>query len=286
MKSVGKLGRLLGIVPTGAWYLLFLILPMIVMARYSLAITRDLQLQYVWTLENYRELIQNPIYRQLLVKSVKLAVSVTALTLALAYPAAWIIATSQERNKELLLTLLIMPWWASYIVRIFAMRLSFGSQGIINAVLQLLPFVDAPFDIFGYNLLAIAITEANLYLPLMIVPIYMTLERMDFTLIDAASSLGARPWRTFLQVIVPLSMPGVLTGTIFVLLPVTGTFIVPLLVGGPSDIMIGNIIVNQFGVSYNWPLGSSLALVLLAILLLTLRVITFGADELAQEGSV
>jgi spermidine/putrescine transport system permease protein len=128
--------------------------------------------------------------------------------------------------------------------------------------------------VFDHNFVAIAITETNLYLPLMIIPIYMSVERMDMSIVQAAISLGSRPLRTFLRVILPLSLPGILTGCIFVFLPVTGTFVVPALVGGPSDIMYGNLISSQFGESYNWPLGAALAMVLLILLIALLRVMT------------
>lgn len=276
-------GRALALGPTILWYSLFFLVPLALMVRYSLAFTSDARLELIWTPANYAQVLTDPIYRTLLWKSVRLAALVTLITLLIGYPTAWALARSSDRHKSKLLALLIVPWWASYIVRIFGMRMAFGGGGIINAGLQWLGITDRPLDLFGYNIVAIAITEANLYLPLMIIPIYMTVERMDMSIVQAATSLGAKPVRTFLRVILPLSLPGILTGCIFVFLPVTGTFIVPSLVGGPNDIMYGNLIASQFGESFNWPLGAALAIILLLLLIVVLRGLT-GVTRWATGG--
>jgi spermidine/putrescine transport system permease protein len=271
------LGRGLVLGPTILWYAVFFLVPLALMVRYSFAFTEDARIENVWTGANYGQIATEPIYLSLLGKSLRLAAIVTLITLLIGYPAAWALARASNRHKAQLLALLIVPWWASYIVRIFGMRMGFGAGGIINAGLQWLGITDRPLELFGHNLFAIALTEANLYLPLMIIPIYMSVERMDMSIVQAATSLGSRPLRTFFRVILPLSLPGILTGCIFVFLPVTGTFVVPALVGGPSDIMYGNLIASQFGESYNWPLGAALAIVLLILLIVLLRVLTWFA---------
>jgi spermidine/putrescine transport system permease protein len=271
------LGRAAALGPTTLWYALFFLVPLALMVRYSFAFTEQSRIDFVWTGENYARVLGDPIFRSLLGKSFRLAAVVTLITLLIGYPAAWALARASDRHKAQLLALLIVPWWASYIVRIFGMRMGFGGGGIINAGLQWLGITDRPLELFGHNFFAIAVTEANLYLPLMIIPIYMSVERMDMSIVQAATSLGARPVRTFFRVILPLSLPGILTGCIFVFLPVTGTFVVPALVGGPNDIMYGNVIASQFGESFNWPLGAALAIVLLLILLVLLRCLTWVA---------
>lgn len=265
---------MLALGPVAAWYLIFFLVPLALMVRYSFAFTEQSRIHFVWTLDSYRQVVEDSIYPRLLLKSLRLSVTVTTITLLIGYPAAWAIARMPDRHKPKLLALLIVPWWASYIVRIFGMRMGFGNTGIINATLKWLGLIDRPLEFFQYNFTAVALTEANLYLPLMIIPIYMSVERMDMRIVQAAYSLGSRPVRTFFRVILPLSLPGVLTGCIFVFLPVTGTFIVPSLVGGPNDIVYGNLIASQFGESYNWPLGSALAIALLALLVVMLRVMT------------
>lgn len=270
-------GRAVTLGPTALWYSIFFLVPLLLMVRYSLAITEEARLEFVWTLDNYRTIIENSIYPRLLWKSLRLSLTVTAIALLIGYPAAWALARVPDHHKPKLLALLIVPWWASYIVRIFGMRMGFGNAGIINAGLQWAGLTDRPLELFQYNFLAVALTEVNLYLPLMIIPIYMSVERMDMRVVQAAYSLGSRPMRTFVRVILPLSLPGVLTGCIFVFLPVTGTFIVPALVGGPNDIVYGNVIASQFGESYNWPLGSALAIALLLLLVILLRLMAAGA---------
>ena len=270
-------GQVLSLGPTALWYLLFFLAPLALMVRYSFAFTEQSRIQFVWTLDNYAKIVTDPLYASLLWKSLRLAATVTLITLLIGYPAAWALARASDRHKAQLLALLIVPWWASYIVRVFGMRMGFGNGGIINAALQWLGITDHPLPLFGHNFFAIAVTEANLYLPLMIIPIYLSVERMDMAVVQAAASLGSRPLRTFLRVIVPLSLPGILTGCIFVFLPVTGTFVVPALVGGPNDIMYGNVIQSQFGESYNWPLGAALAIVLLIVLIGLLRILTWAA---------
>ncbi|MCC6945058.1 MAG: ABC transporter permease, partial [Thermomicrobiales bacterium] len=259
-------GRAFALGPVAVWYIVFFLIPLALMLRYSFAFTEQSRIHFVWTLENYRQVFEDSIYLRLLVRSLKLSLTVTGITLLIGYPAAWAIARMPDRHKPKLLALLIVPWWASYIVRIFGMRMGFGNTGIINSTLKWLGLTDKPLEFFQYNFTAVALTEANLYLPLMIIPIYMSVERMDMRIVQAAYSLGSRPVRTFFRVILPLSLPGVLTGCIFVFLPVTGTFIVPSLVGGPNDIVYGNLIASQFGESYNWPLGSALAIALLLLL--------------------
>jgi spermidine/putrescine transport system permease protein len=268
------LGRAIALGPTTLWYVLFFLVPLALMVRYSLAFTEQARLELVWTWANYAQAVGDPIYPALLWKSFRLAAVVTLITLLIGYPAAWALARASDRHKAQLLALLIVPWWASYIVRIFGMRMGFGGGGIINATLQWLGITDKPVPLFAHNFFAIAVTEANLYLPLMIIPIYMSVERMDMSIVQAATSLGSRPLRTFFRVILPLSLPGILTGCIFVFLPVTGTFVVPALVGGPGDIMYGNVIASQFGESFNWPLGAALAIVLLILLVVLLRAMT------------
>ena len=270
-------GQVLSLGPTALWYLLFFLAPLALMVRYSFAFTEQSRIQFVWTFDNYAKIVTDPLYASLLWKSLRLAATVTLITLLIGYPAAWALARASDRHKAQLLALLIVPWWASYIVRVFGMRMGFGNGGIINAALQWLGITDRPLPLFGHNFFAIAVTEANLYLPLMIIPIYLSVERMDMAVVQAAASLGSRPLRTFLRVIVPLSLPGILTGCIFVFLPVTGTFVVPALVGGPNDIMYGNVIQSQFGESYNWPLGAALAIVLLIVLIGLLRILTWAA---------
>lgn len=259
-------GRAWTLAPVGAWYSLFFIIPLLLMVRMSFAVVENFQLQYVWSFESYRALVHDPLVLQLLQRSFLVAAIVTSLTFAIGFPTAWLLARQPPARRNLLLVLLIVPWWSSYIVRIFAWRMGFGEAGIFNSFLQWTGITGEPLDIFAFGWFGVVLAEVNLYLPLMIVPLYMTLERLDPDLMRAALSLGASRTRAVVRVVLPLATPGIITGAIFVFMPVTGEFIVPALVGAPGNFLYGNQIESQFGTAYDWPYGSALAVLLLGLL--------------------
>lgn len=259
-------GRAWALAPGTGWYALFFIIPLLLMLRMSFAVVENFQLRYVWSLESYRALADDPLVLQLLQRSFLVAAIVTVLTFAIGFPTAWLLARQPPARRNLLLVLLIVPWWSSYIVRIFAWRMGFGEAGIFNSFLQWTGLTSAPLDVFAFGWFGVVLAEVNLYLPLMIVPLYMTLERLDPDLVRAALALGASRTRAFFRVVLPLATPGIVTGAIFVFMPVTGEFIVPALVGAPGNFLYGNQIESQFGTAYDWPYGSALAVLLLGLL--------------------
>ncbi len=267
--------------PAAGFYLFVFAVPMLLMLRYSFATSENLRLSLIWTTDNYVTLLDNALYAKVLLRSLYVAGLVSVLAVLIGFPAAWIIARAPEHRRNLLLVLLVLPWWASYIVRVFGWYILFGNNGVINRALLGLGIVDDPVAFFAFNLPAVVITEVNLFLPLMILPIYMTLERLDLNLILASRSLGAGRWYTFWRIVVPLSLPGVIAGVIFVFMPVAGTFIVPQLVGGTRSLMVGNVIASQFGEASNWALGSALAIVLLILLLGALGLLTWARSRLS-----
>jgi spermidine/putrescine transport system permease protein len=274
MNRLGTFSRLLLALPTALLYSVFFLIPIGVLLRYSFASSKNLRVDLIWTLDNYRVFFEGAIYGPLLIRSLGIAALVTAITILIGFPAAWLIAQAPERRRNLLLVLMILPWWASFIVRIFAWYTIFGNNGIINRTLILLGLTTEPLEFFAFNLPAVIVTEVNLYLPLVIIPIYMTLERIDRNLVLGARSLGASRWYVLRRIILPLTMPGIIAAMIFVFMPVAGTFIVPELVGGASGIMIGKVIASQFGSASNWALGSALSAILLLTLLLALAMLT------------
>lgn len=267
MLHLATMWRVILSLPGAVVFLTFLLVPMLVMLRYSFATSENLRISLIWTLDNYAVFFEKPLYFNVLLRSVTVAGVVSLFTVLIGFPAAWVIARAPERFRTMLLVLLIIPWWASYIVRVFGWYTMFGNSGVINETLVRIGIVDEPLAFFAFNMPAVVVTEVNLFLPLMVLPIYMTLERMDPNFILAARSLGATRWYTFWRVVVPLSLPGVVAGVIFVFMPVAGTFIVPQLVGGTNSLMIGNVISSQFGGASNWALGSALAIILLIVLL-------------------
>jgi spermidine/putrescine transport system permease protein len=269
--------------PGAALFLLFFVLPLLVMLRYSFASSSNLRLQLVWTLDNYTAFLEGPIYLGLLGRSLLIAALVSGITVVIGYPTAWIIAHTPPRWRNVLLVALIVPWWASYIARVFAWYTLFGSNGVINKTLVMLGVTDAPLAFFTFNVPALVITEVNLFLPLMVLPIYMTLERLNWDLVLAARSLGGSWFFVFRRVVLPLSLPGVVAGVIFVFMPVAGTFVVPELIGGTSGLMFGKVIAVQFGAASNWALGAALAVALLVVLLLCLAVLVALRNRFAGE---
>lgn len=283
MQRLASLTRILLSLPAAVFYFFVFFVPMLLMLRYSFATSEDLRLSLIWSLGNYATILDNALYAKVLFRSLYVASLVSLLAILIGFPAAWILARAPERRRNLLLVLLILPWWASYIVRVFGWYILFGNSGVINRALLHIGIISEPLAFFAFNMPAVIITEVNLFLPLMILPIYMTLERLDFNLILAARSLGASRTYAFWRVVAPLSLPSVIAGVIFIFMPVAGTFIVPQLVGGTSSLMIGNVIASQFGEASNWALGSALAIVLALVLLCALGLLTWARTRLAGE---
>jgi len=189
--------------------------------------------------------------------------------LLLGYPLAYFLSFRATKRKDLLYQLVIIPLWVSYLVRGYAWKTILGSDGVLNGFLQYLHLTNHPVEFFLYSPFAVILTLTHIYTPFTFLPIYASLEHIPRNLIEASQDLGASPARTFWRVILPLSLPGVLAGATFAFVLTLGDFLAPLLVGGPSGIMISNIVVSLFGAAYNWPLGAAISLCML-ILVVTL----------------
>jgi len=213
-----------------------------------------------WTLAQYSEVLGRGSYRILFARSVVVAALVTALTVALAYPMAYFVAF-HARRKFLWLILLTIPFWTSYLLRVFAWKIILGYGGVINSGLLGLGLIAEPLGSLLYNPFAVVVTLAHAWAAFAILPIYVSLEKIDRSLLEAGSDLGDSKLRRFLRITLPLSMPGVIGAAILIFVPTTGDFVTPELVGGPAGAMIANIIETQFTQVGNWPLGAALALV-------------------------
>ncbi|WP_372747588.1 ABC transporter permease [Litorivivens sp.] len=220
------------------------------------------------TLENWQRLFESTLYLQLLVKSLLFALLTTAICVLLAYPLALTIAQSPKRNRDLLLLLVILPFWSNFLVRIYAWMIIFSPQGALTAGLNQ---VTAALGLEPINLMfsSVAVITCLVYvhLPFMVLPLYANLEKHDPALLDAAQDLGANRSQRFWKVTWPLSLPGLYAGAVLVFIPTLGIFAIPDLLGGTNGIMIGNVIKQQFVESRDWPFGSVLSLVLTAITL-------------------
>jgi len=226
-----------------------------------------------FSFNNYIVYFEKPIYLKLLLKSVRISGAVTLATVLLAYPAAYFIAFKVKKNKLMWLILITVPFWTSYLLRVFAWKVVLGFNGVINSGLMTLGVIDAPLEFILYNPTAVVITLAHAWAAFAILPIYVSLEKIDRTLLEAAADLGEGPVMSFLRVTLPLSVPGVIASSLLVFIPTTGDYVTPNLVGGPTGIMIGNIIASLFGKANNWPLGAATAV--MSMFFITLVVCAF-----------
>lgn len=217
------------------------------------------------TLDNYKFLATDKLYIFTYLKSVFMAAAATILCLLLGFPMAYGIARSDSATRSILLLLVILPFWISFLLRVYAWMGLLNNYGVINNFLMWLGVIDHPLQLM-YTNLAIYIGLVYSYLPFMILPLYATLERMDLDLLDAALDLGARPSQAFWDVTWPLARPGVIAGCLLVFIPAIGEYVIPYLLGGPASLMIGRVLFDEFFVNLDWPLASSVAIVLLILL--------------------
>jgi len=263
--------------PPMVWVALFLLTPYALMFCYSFwSVSSAQTIVHQWTLENYRDLASRAVYPETLFRSMWIAARVTLFSLLLGYPLAYYLSFQAGKRKDLFYQLVIIPLWVSYLVRAYAWKTILGSDGVMNTLLQYLHVTQHPLDFLLYSPFAVVLTLTHIYTPFTFLPIYAALEHIPRNLVEASQDLGASPMQTFWRVILPLSIPGMLAGATFAFVLSLGDFLAPQLLGGPSGIMISNIVVSLFGAAYNWPLGAAIALCMLvlvvALLFLTERL--------------
>ena len=223
------------------------------------------------TADNYRFLTEDDLYWVSYLKSVRIAAVATLLCLLIGYPMAYGIARARAVWRNVLLLLVILPFWTSFLLRVYAWMGMLSGQGVVNKTLLALGLVDQPVQIL-YTDLAVYLGIVYTYLPFMILPLYATLERLDGDLLDAAADLGGRPRQAFFDITLPLSVPGVVAGSMLVFIPALGEFVIPSLLGGLDTLMIGRTLYDEFFVNRDWPLASAVATVLVLILVLPIVV--------------
>jgi spermidine/putrescine transport system permease protein len=211
-------------------------------------------------------------------RSIKLAVVTTIATLALGFPTAYFMATRSEKTRDLWLFLITIPFWTNLLIRTFAVLQIIRNEGIINTILLKLGIVSAPVQIL-YTDTAILIGMAYVYLPLMVLPIYASMEKLDFRLVEAGYDLYATRWRVLWRIIFPLVKPGVIAGSILVFIPAIGAYVTPSVLGGGKNMMLSNLIELQFGQGRNWPLGSALSITVMIIVMVALLVYVRNAGS-------
>jgi spermidine/putrescine transport system permease protein len=246
--------------PTFLYALVFLVGPILLVVAYSFWTQDFLTIDRTFTLENYRIALTEPIYRDLLLRSLYISLSVSVLTVVLAYPIAYYISFYGGHRKSLWLFLITIPFWTGYLLRVMAWKVVLGFNGVLNTALIGLGIVDKPVEVLLYSTTAVIITLVHAWAVFAILPIYVSLEKIDRSLLEAATDLGDGPLRRFLRITLPLSLPGVIGALLIVMIPTVGDYVTPKLVGGSEGVMISNAIQAQFGRSSNWPLGAALTI--------------------------
>jgi putrescine transport system permease protein len=265
-----------------AWLLAFFAIPFVIVLKISFSWMQPIQPGYAPLLEwveetrrlvvtfnfdNYQVLLRESLYLDTFLYSVKVAAVSTFWCLLIGYPMAYAIARSKPSTRNLLLMLIILPFWTSFLLRVYAWVGLLKTNGVINNTLLALGLIDEPLTLL-YTDFAVYIGIVYSYLPFMILPLYSNLEKHDLTLLEAAADLGARPFKAFFKVTLPLSMPGIVAGCLLVFIPAVGEFVIPSLLGRTDQLMIGTVLSAQFFGARNWPVAGAVAIALLLVLLI------------------
>ena len=277
------------------WLSVFFLIPLLIVLKISFSETRLAMPPYAplleWVrgqgaslhahLDNYRLLFRDPLYADSLLYSLRVAAGCTLCCLLLGYPMALAIARAAPGKRHLLLMAIILPFWTSLLLRVYAWIGLLQDDGIINHVLLALHLVHRPLTMVNTTF-AVYLGIVYSYLPFMVLPLYANLEKHDGALLEAAADLGARPWQRFRRITLPLSMPGIVAGVLLVFIPAVGEFVIPALLGPASQLMIGRVIYTEFFENRDWPAASALALLLLLLLLLPILILQrYRGRELA-----
>ena len=280
------LWSMLPALPVMGWVLAFILVPMAVMVVFSLWRYRNFDLEPIWNLDNYRAVLTEPVYARVMGRTLEIAALVTIGCVALAYPFAYFLARTTARWRGVLIVLVMIPFWTSFLIRTYAWMSILAANGVVNSALRWLGLTESPVQLL-YTVGAIVVAGIYLYLPFAVLSIYTSIEKLGTSLEDAAMDLGAGPWTTFRRVTFPLSLAGIQAAVIFVFVPTLGLYITPALLGGANGTMIGNLQVTIFKNSLDFALGSAVSFVVLAIALLTVAVLGRSVDlERVYAGGV
>jgi spermidine/putrescine transport system permease protein len=269
-RSARKLERrrmFLWLAPPVAWFTIFMLMPYAMLFYYSLGSTQEMQFIPGLSLHNFIRIFTTEPYLSVMLKSARIGVMTALCASILAYPIAFCLAfhIRSERMKFLIYLLVIVPWWASYLVKAYAWKTILGTSGILNVSLQYLGLTDEPLRIILYNEFSVVLTLTYIFTPFAVLSIYAQLERIPTSLIEAALNLGAGGWVIFWRIVLPISVPGIVAGGVITFSLAFGDFVAPALVGGSSSIMISNIVINLLGVAFDWPTAAAIGLVIISL---------------------
>ncbi len=253
-----------------AWFTVFMLVPYALLFYYSLGSVDDMRFVPGLSVWNFSRIFTTEPYLGVILKSARIGVITAVCASILAYPIAFCLAfyVRSERVKFFIYLLVIVPWWASYLVKAYAWKAILGTTGLLNTLLQSAGVADEPVRLFLYNEFSVILTLTYIFTPFAVLSIYAQLERIPTSIVEAALNLGANGWEIFRRIILPVSVPGIVAGAIITFSLAFGDFVAPVLVGGPDSIMISNIVINLLGVAFDWPLAAAIGLVIITLGLL------------------
>ena len=255
---------LLLISPANIYLFILMVLPLLLVIVLSFLSRGPYgEVVFIFNPSNYIRLL-DPLYGKILVYSLGVGIETTVLCILIGYPLAYYIARAPARQRSLLLFLILVPFWTNFIIRIYAWIMILRAGGFLDDILQWAHITQSSLNLL-YTPTAVMIGMIYEFLPFMILPLYSSLEKIEFSLLEAAADLGAPPWKVFLRVTLPLSVPGIIAGTILVFIPALGMFVIPDLMGGAKTILIGNVIRNQFLTARDWPFGAASSMILMVL---------------------
>ncbi|GGK58701.1 ABC transporter permease subunit [Amphritea balenae] len=286
-------GRFGVIAVPSLWLGIFFFIPFLVVFKISLSETAIAVPPYTslleWDLEeaylnlklnlgNYLYLFEDTFYLDAYLSSIKIASVSTFFTLLVAFPIAYLIARSKPTTRALLLSLVILPFWTSFLLRVYAWMGFLKKNGLVNEFLLSIGVIDQPLTMLQTDF-AVYIGIVYTYLPFMVLPLYSALEKMDMTLLEAAEDLGAKPATSFFLITIPMAIPGIIAGCVLVFIPAVGEFVIPALLGGSDTLMIGRVLWDEFFLNRDWPMASAVAIVMLVVLVLPIMLIRNGQGK-------
>jgi len=298
LRRLGLDGRGAVIAVPYLWLLMFFLVPFAIVLKISFSDAQismppyqpllhwvsDKALQIQLNFGNFAFLVEDNLYWKAYLNSIWVAGVSTLLCLLIGYPMAYAIARSQASTRNILLLLVILPFWTSFLLRVYAWIGILKNNGLINNTLMALGVIDQPIQMLQTDF-AVYVGIVYSYLPFMILPLYANLEKLDLTLLEAAADLGCRPWKSFLKVTLPLSVPGIIAGCLLVFIPAVGEFVIPALLGDPGMLMIGKVLWTEFFNNRDWPVASAVAIALLLFLVIPIMFFQRAQDAEAGGGS-
>ena len=297
LRRWGLTGRALVTSVPYLWLVLFFLIPFVIVLKISFSDTQiamppyqpllqwasDKVLEVKLNFANYAFLVEDNLYWKAYLNSIFVAATSTLLCLLIGYPMAYAIARAQSSTRNVLLLLVILPFWTSFLLRVYAWIGILKNNGLINNALIALGVIDQPIQMLQTDF-AVYVGIVYSYLPFMILPLYANLEKLDLTLLEAAADLGCRPWKAFLKVTLPLSIPGVIAGCLLVFIPAVGEFVIPALLGDPGMLMIGKVLWVEFFNNRDWPVASAVAIALLLFLVIPIMYFQRAQDAESAAG--